>query len=205
MDHDLISGAFDTLVRVLHSAPPRGQRDLGWLADIASKSCVFNDYDRFPRFLSNVQSVHRLLALMWDLSGSGVAKGELRKRILDDARYFVYNLSKYSAKSNWGPFCLFSLKVDMPTFTPNWEHVRHCVNILLLHERDVEFPPYGLRNAIGYSAPDSHSRASDDWAGVEGVWIRDIYFLDYSTLFGTSTTRKFFCPDVSPLDLNVRG
>lgn len=183
MDHDLISNAYDTLVRALHSAPPRGQKDLDWLADIASKSCVFNDYDRFPRFLSNAQSVHLLLALMWDLSGSGVAEGELKKRILNGARCFVYNQSKYSAKSNWGPFCLFSSEDDMPTFTPNWEHIKYCVSILLLHERDVDFPPYVLRNAIAYSAPDSHSRASDDWAGVEGVWRQDVFFLDNGTLF----------------------
>ena len=184
-DHDSISNAFDTLTRVLHSTPPGEPKNLGWLASAAARSFVFNDYDHFPRFLSNTQPVHHLLALSWDLWGLGMSKSGLRERILDDARYFVYNLSKYSAKSNWGAFCWSSSEGGVQKFTANWEHVKHCVAILLLHGEEVELPPYGLRNAIPYSAPDSHLRASDDWAGVEGVWLRDVCFLDYTTLFGT--------------------
>jgi hypothetical protein len=184
-DHDSISNAFDTLTRVLHSTPPGEPRNLLWLVSIAARSFVFNDYDNFPRFLSNTQPVHHFLALSWDLWGIAMSKSGLKGRILDDARYFVYNLSKYSAKSNWGAFCWSSSEGGLPVFTANWEHIKHCVAILMLHGEDVEFPPYGLRNAIPYSAPDSHLRASDDWAGVEGVWLRDVCFLDYTTLFGT--------------------
>ena len=193
-DHDSISNAFDTLARVLRSTPPEKQENLDWLASTAARSFVFNDYDRFPRFLSNTQLVHLLLLLSWDLSGFGTSKGDLRKRILDDAGHFVYNLSNYSAKSNWGAFCLSGSEGGVPMFTANWEHVRHCVTILLLRGEDVEFPPYGLRNAIAYSAPDSHSIANDDWAGVEGVWMRDVRFLDYGTLFGASNIREGFFP-----------
>lgn len=184
-DHDSVSNAFDTLTRILHSTPPGEPKNLGWLTSTAARSFVFNDYDHFPRFLSNTQPVHHLLAVSWDLWGLGMLKRGLRERILDDARYFVYNLSKYSAKSNWGAFCWSSWEGGVPIFTANWEHIKHCVVILLLHGEDVESPPYGLRNAISYSAPDSHLRASDDWAGVEGVWLRDVCFLDYTTLFGT--------------------
>lgn len=188
-DHDSISSAFDTLTRVLQSTPPGEPKNLGWLASTAARSFVFNDYDHFPRFLLNTQPVHHILALSWDLWGLGMSKSGLRERILDDARYFVYNLSKYSAKSNWGAFCWSGWQDGVPIFTANWEHIKHCVVILLLHGEDVEFPPYGLRNAIPYSAPDTHLRASDDWAGVEGVWLRDVCFLDYTTLFGTRIIR----------------
>jgi hypothetical protein len=187
-DHDSISNAFDTLVRVLHATSPGKPKNLDWLASTAARSFVFNDYDRFPRFLSNTQPVHQLLLLSWDPSGFRTSNGGLRGRILDDARYFVYNLSKYSVKSNWGAFCLSGSEDGALMFTANWEHIRYCGHILQLRGKDVESPPYGLCNAIAYSAPDSHSRASDDWAGVEGVWMRDVHYLDYGTLIGTSAT-----------------
>ena len=183
-DHDSISNAFNTLTSVLNSTPPDGPNNLRWLASTASRSFVFNDYDRFPRFLPNTQPLHRLLASSWDLWGLSLSNSGSRGHLHSDARYFVYNLSKYSAKSNWGPFTWTGSEGLVPIFTANWEHIKHCVAILLLHGEDVDLPPYGLRHAVAYSAPDSHLRASDDWAGVEGVWLRDVCFLDYTTLFG---------------------
>ena len=194
-DHDLVSNAFDTLTKVLNSTPPGELKNLRWMTSIAARSFVFNDYDRFPRFLSNTQPLHHLLALSWDLWGPNVSGGGPKERPLNDARHFVYNLSKYSAKSNWGAFCWTSSEGSTPIFTANWEHIKHCVTILLLHGEDIDLPPYGLRHAVAYSAPDSHLRASDDWAGVEGVWLRDVCFLDYTTLFGGSTIR---CGRFSP-------
>jgi len=76
----------------------------------------------------------------------------------------------------------------VPIFTANWEHIKHCVTILLLHGEDLELPPCGLRHSVAYSIPGSHLRASDDWAGVEGVWLRDVCFLDYTTLFDLNST-----------------
>ena len=198
-DHDSISNAFDALTRILNSTPTDGPKNLRWLASTAARSFFFNDYDRFPRFLPNTQPLHQLLAVSWDLWGLGMSKEGLGGRILDDARYFVYNLSKYSVKSNWGAFCWVGSEGCTPIFTANWEHLKHCVAILISRGEDVEPPPYGLRHAIAYSAPDSHLRASDDWAGVEGVWLRDVCFLDYTTLFGRLrihcgrfTSNKFF-------------
>jgi len=188
-DHDLVSNAFDTLTTVLNSTSTDEPKNLRWLASTAARSFVFNDYDHFPRFLSNTQPLHQLLALSWDLWGLRMSKEGLGGRILEDARYFVYNLSKYSVNSNWGPFCWAGSEGRTPIFTANWEHIKHCVAILLLHGKEIELPPYGLRHAVAYSAPDSHLRASDDWAGVEGVWLRDVCFLDYTTLFGKPRIR----------------
>ena len=204
-DHDSISNAFDTLTKVLDSTPADESKNLRWLASIVTRSFVFNDYDRFPRFLSSTQPLHQLLALSWDLWGPRMSNEGVGESILDDARYFVYNLSKYSVKSNWGVFCWAGSDGGTPIFTANWEHIKHCVAILLLHGEDVELPPYGLRHAVAYSAPGSHLRASDDWAGVEGVWLRDVCFLDYTTLFGMSgPTADVFLLTIS-LDLNVRA
>lgn len=196
-DHDLISNAFDTLIKVLDSTPPNKQKNLCWLASTVAGSFVFRDYDHFPRFLPNTQPVHQLLALSWDQWGLGAFDRGLAERILDDARYFVYNLSKYSAKSNWGVFRWSNSEGGISVFAANWEHIKHCIVILLLHGEDVQLPPHGLRNAVSYSAPDSHLRASDDWAGAEGVWLRDVCFLDYTTLFGRSDIyQKRVSPDV---------
>ena len=199
-DHDSISNAFDTLTRVLYSTPPDEYKNLCWLTSLAAGSFVFNDYDRFPRFLSNTQPLHQLLASSWDLWGSTL-NGARRKRLLDDARYFVYNLSKYSAESNWGAFSWTGSEGSTRVFTANWEHIKHCVSILLLHGENDDRPPYGLRRAVAYSAPDSHMRASDDWAGVEGVWLRDVCFLDYTTLFGETST---CCRCLSPNEFFLR-
>lgn len=186
-DHNSISNGFDMLTRVLLANPPSGPKNLHWLASIAARSFVFDDYDHFPHFLPNTQPIHRLLALSWDLWGLEMSKGRLRGRILNDARCFVYNLSRYSEKSNWGVFCSSGSECGVPVFTANWEHIKHCATIILLYGERPEFPPFGLHNAISYSAPDSHLRASDDWAGVEGIWLRDICFLDYRTLSGAFT------------------
>jgi hypothetical protein len=205
-DHDSVSNAFDVLMRVLNSTPPDEPKNLHWLTSIAAKSFVFNDYDHFPRFLSNTQPLHQLLALSWDLWGFGMSHGGLKGQLLDDARHFAYNLSKYSAKTNWGAFRWTGSEGGTSIFTANWEHIKHCVAILLLYGDDFELPPCGLRHAVSYSAPDSHLKASDDWAGVEGVWLRDVRFLDYSTFFGGRCVRcGQFPPNGSFLDLNVRG
>lgn len=194
-DHDSISNAFDTLTRILNTTPTNGSKNHHWLTSTAARSFIFNDYDRFPRFLSSTQPLHQFLAASWDLWGLKVSNEGTRERILDDARYFVYNLSKYSVKSNWGVFCWAGTEDGAPIFTANWEHIKHCVTILLLHGEDLELPPCGLRHSVAYSAPSSHLRASDDWAGVEGVWLRDVCFLDYTTLFGRPRTR---CKRVPP-------
>lgn len=205
-DHESISNAFDTLTRVLGSTPPDESKNLHWLASTAARSFVLNEYDRFPCFLSNTQPLHQLLALSWDLWGLSMSNGGFKENLLDDARYFVYNLSKYSANSNWGVFCCTGSEDGTPIFTANWEHIKHCITILLLHGEDVDLPPYGLRHAVTYSAPDSHLRASDDWAGVEGVWLRDVCFLDYTTLSGEPLPALgVFSPNGFSLDLNVRG
>lgn len=188
-DHDSISNAFDTLAKALGTTPTNGSKNHRWLASTAARSFIFNDYDRFPRFISSTQPLHQFLALSWDLWGLKMSNEGTEERILNDARYFVYNLSKYSVKSNWGVFCWAGTEGGAPIFTANWEHIKHCVTILLLHGEDLELPPYGLRHSVAYSAPGSHLRASDDWAGVEGVWLRDVCFLDYTTLFGKSRTR----------------
>ena len=185
-DHDSISNAFTTLTNVLNSTPPDGPNNVHWLTSTASRSFVFSDYHRFPRFLSNTQPLYQLLASSWDLWGLSMSNSGSRGHLHNDARFFVYNLSKYSAKSNWGPFTWTGSEGLVPIFTADWEHIKHCVTILLLHGENDDLPPYGLRHAVAYSAPDSHLRASDDWAGVEGVWLRDVCFLDYTTLFGES-------------------
>ena len=206
-DHDSISNAFDTLTGVLNSTPADGFQNLHWLTHTVTRSFVFKDYYRFPRFLSNTQPVHQLIALSWDLWGTRMLGDGLSKRIRNDARYFVYNLSKYSVKSNWGVFCWTGSEGGTPIFTANWEHIRYCVVVLLLHGKDFEPPPYCLRHAVAYTAPGSHLRANDDWAGVEGMWLRDVCFLDYTTLFGRSglSTTDVFLLTGSSLDLNVRA
>jgi hypothetical protein len=123
----------------------------------------------------------------------------------------VYDLRHYTLESNWGVYRAVGTEQLNETraryiYEADWEHVRHCVNAVLFGIKyddgtaavphppgpaKVLCPPMGLNSIRAYSAPGSFDRKPDDWAGVEGVWIRYVCFMDYSDLSGKPTHYPF--------------
>lgn len=186
--------AFGPLVKVAHSAippfrtdpncPPVPSHNMRWLTDTLARCALFYDPERSADFSGQSDDLERLLAY-WGTPLRGVPTGNLHT----ESRCFVYDLRKYTLESNWGIYrAAGTERLDEARaryiYEANWEHVRHCVNTVLFGIEKSLCPPMGFDFIRAYSAPGSFSREPDDWAGVEGVWVRYIYFMDYSDLAG---------------------
>lgn len=220
---EAVSDAFETLVKVAHSAippfctdsdsSPVPSHNMRWLTDTLARCAPFYDPERSTNFDGHSDHLQRLLAY-WGIPLRGVPTGNLRT----ESRCFVYDLRKYTLESNWGVYRETGTEQLDETraryiYEANWEHVRHCANTVLFGVAKLLCPPMGFNFIRAYSAPGSFDRKPDDWAGVEGVWVRYVCFMDYSDLAGKSTQFLFVacvrghtnlrCLDVLMLEFNV--
>ena len=187
--------AFESLVKVAHSAippfrtadpnhPPAPSHNMRWLTDTLANCALFYDPQSSTKFSGRSDHLERLLAY-WGTPLRGVPTGNLRT----ESRCFVYDLRKYTLESNWGIYRAAGTEQLDHTraryiYEANWEHVKHCVNTVLFNVAKLPCPPMGFNFIRPYSAPGSFDRKPGDWAGVEGVWVRYMCFLDYSDLAG---------------------
>jgi hypothetical protein len=200
--------AFESLVKVAHSAippfhtdpdsPPVPSHNMRWLTDVLARCAPFYDPEHSTAFNGHSDHLERLLAY-WSTPLRGVPTGNLHTQ----SRCFVYDLRKYTLESNWGVYRVAGTEQIDETraryiYETNWEHVKHCVNAVLFgikHDGTGAFahppnptkllcPPMGFNSIRAYSAPGSFNRKPEDWAGVEGVWVRYVCFMDYSDLAG---------------------
>ena len=201
--------AFKSLVKVAHSAippfrtdpnsPPVPSHNMRWLTDTLACCALFYDPKHSTAFSGHYDHVERLLAY-WGTPLRGVPTGNLHTQ----GRCFVYDLRHYTLESNWGVFrAVGTEQLDATRaryiYEADWEHIRHCVNTVLFgikcddgtgafahppNPRKLLSPPMGFDSIRAYSAPGSFDRKPDDWAGVEGVWVRYVCFMDYSDLSG---------------------
>ena len=194
-----VFNAFESLVKVAHSAvpafcpdpdsPPVPSHNMRWLTDALARCALFYDPARSTAFSGHYDHVERLLAY-WGTPLRGVPTGNLRT----ESRCFVYDLRHYTLESNWGVYrAVGTEQIDETRaryiYEADWEHVRHCVNVVLFNTQcdgkgAFVHPPMGLHFIRAYSAPGSFHRKPDDWAGVEGVWVRYVCFLGYAALSG---------------------
>ena len=191
--------AFDALVKVAHSAippfrtdpdsPPVPSHNMRWLTDTLARCALFYDPAGSTGFGGHSDQLERLLAY-WGTPLRGVPTGNLHT----DSRCFVYDLRNYTLESNWGIYrAVGTEQLDEDRaryiYEANWEHIKHCANTVLFGVAKLLCPPMGFDFIRAYSAPGSFNRKPDDWAGVEGVWVRYVCFMDYSDLAG-----KFISP-----------
>lgn len=203
-----VLGAFEVLTKVAHSAMPPfsagpdstavSSHNMRWLTDTLARCALFCEPERSTDFDGHSNHLERLLAY-WGIPLRGVPTGTLHT----ESRCFVYDLRRYTRESNWGVYRPVGTEQLDETraryiYEPNWEHVKHCVNTILFgidHDGTGAFarppnpakllcPPMGFDSIRAYSAPGSFNRKPDDWAGVEGVWVRYVCFMDYSDLAG---------------------
>jgi hypothetical protein len=200
--------AFESLVDVAHSAIPSFRTgpdsspvpsyNMRWLTDVLTHCVLFYRPECSPDLGSHSSHLERLLAY-WGTPLRGAPTGNLHT----ESRCFVYDLRKYTLESNWGVFRAVGAKrLDEARaryiYEANWEHIKHCVNTVLFSIKydgagasahppnpvKVSFPPMGFSTIRAYSAPGSFDRKPNDWAGVEGVWVRYVCFIGYSGLAG---------------------
>lgn len=196
--------AFRSLLKVAHSAippfradpthPPVPSHNMRWLTDTLARCAPFYDPQRSTGFSVRSNDLERLLAY-WGTPLRGVPTGDLH----NESRCFVYDLRNYTLESNWGIYrAVGTEQLDEDRaryiYEANWEHVKHCANTVLFGVVKLLCPPMGFDFIRAYSAPGSFNRKPDDWAGVEGVWVRYVCFMDYSDLAGkpfSSSSRAF--------------
>lgn len=206
--NEQVSDAFESLAKVAHSAippfhtdpdsPPVPSHNMRWLTDTLARCALFYDPEHSTAFSGHSDDLERLLAY-WGTPLRGVSTGNLHT----ESRCFVYDLRHYTLESNWGVYRAIGTEQINETraryiYEANWEHVKHCVNAVLFGTKydgtgafahppnpaKLLCPPMGFNSIRAYSAPGSFNRKPNDWAGVEGVWVRYVCFMDYSDLAG---------------------
>ncbi|CCM06401.1 uncharacterized protein FIBRA_08661 [Fibroporia radiculosa] len=187
--------ALETLVSVVETALPLSDgpdadhsHNLLWLDGLLHRARFDEDeLSELERQL--LGRLRTYLALTYE-TGSGTKDAASVRRLNEirrQSRCFVYDLRKYTAHTEYGPFRCGAggaLCVD-------WEHMEHVLNVVALKLRELpdlalrlySKPRPGLTATQAFSAPFSHDRAPHDWAGVAGVWRRFVCFMDYRDLF----------------------
>lgn len=209
--------AFESLVKVAYSAipsfcpdpdsPPVPSHNMRWLTDTLAHCALFYDPEHSTAFSSHYDHVERLLAY-WGTPLRGVPTGNLHT----SSRCFVYDLRHYTLESNWGVYRAVGTEQLNETqaryiYEADWEHIKHCVNAVLFgikydgtgtfalppNPSKLLCPPMGFNSLRAYSAPGSFDRKPNDWAGVEGMWVRYVCFMDYSDLAGEPIHSSLAC------------
>jgi len=100
------------------------------------------------------------------------------------SRAYTYDLRNYTESTQWGPWLPGSHGAV------NWIHLWHLMDVLRhnAHERGcTDLPGKGIGALRAYSMPkvpieDLPQNDWNDWAGVQGVWLRAVSFMDYRDL-----------------------
>ena len=177
--------ALETFLSVVRTASPIARGDeripsssLLWVVDILHSTNLL----RSPTFNhhNGSQSLARLrsyLALTLDDCGEEDTEGTARmKSLFAKCRCYVYDMRNYCKENDWGPLTQHG--------DANWVHVESIVNVILSNQAELppEYadirPPCGLEATRAYSAPGAATRATQDWAGIEGSWRRYVSFMD---------------------------
>jgi len=178
--------ALETFLSVVRTASPIARGDervpsssLLWVVDILQSTNLL----RSPTFNhhNGSQSLARLrsyLALTLDDYGEEDTEGMAQmKSLVAKCRCYVYDMGNYCKENDWGPLTQLG---DV-----NWVHVESIVNVILTNQAELSSeyadirPPCGLEATRAYSAPGAATRATRDWAGIEGNWRRYVSFMDH--------------------------
>ncbi|CAG8749548.1 6070_t:CDS:2, partial [Acaulospora colombiana] len=98
------------------------------------------------------------------------------------SRAFVYDMRKYVEETKWGPW------LSGEDGSINWMHLWHLIDVLRhnAHERaSDDIPNTSIEYLRAHSAPKSEDEPENqwnDWAGVQGIWLRAVSFMDYRDL-----------------------
>ncbi|KAI0317999.1 hypothetical protein OF83DRAFT_1171490 [Amylostereum chailletii] len=117
------------------------------------------------------------------------------------SRAFIYDLRNNTKECQWGPFLEGGEEAD-------WLTIQAAITVVTMNLRDFapQWPTVlqpaslvqGLEATRPYSAPLDPSRLPNDWAGVEGGWMRVVCFCDYRDLIRFNSSHHnpgFFTDD----------
>ncbi|EKM52196.1 uncharacterized protein PHACADRAFT_212767, partial [Phanerochaete carnosa HHB-10118-sp] len=127
---------------------------------------------------------------------SGLTACDFLPRRRTDSRSYVYSFTHYSAKNRWGPF------IQDGSGRVNWEHVlavHHVMSMQIVPQPQVEHQdpymifPMSLPFTQSILPVDLDLNATEDWAGIEGVWQCAFSFIDHRELlvFNNLSGRHF--------------
>jgi hypothetical protein len=174
--------AFKILVQVARSVPPgrSSSKNVTWLDDMLASPTLWPSRSpptsAHPRLDHHSQSQAELHVLECDKIGR---PGDRFK-----ARVFVYDMRNYCRASLYGPFMPRSFPDEL--LRTNYIHLKYIMNVLLNNLRDGHsddahvWVKRGFENSRPMTAPPSP--VDDDWAGVQGDWLRFVSWAGYEKL-----------------------
>jgi hypothetical protein len=192
------SEVVEVLLESIHEATPRAassepshSHNIAWVTKLLTleESPWVKNYLRLgplePPSLTpltaDVEKLRAQLALSLD-GGFGAEAPEDLRVLRRLSRAIVYDLRNYIKEEDYGPFTHGCERV-------NWSHVNALITVMTMNLRDFgvhwpkEFKPQaivqGLEACRPLSAPGIIKRSPLDWAGVEGLWLRIVSFVDY--------------------------
>jgi hypothetical protein len=176
--------SLQTLLSMIQNALPvmgglEGQKshDLAWVERVLRESMLLETEGVRPEINLRAK-LHSYLALSLDDGLDDKTCARLKQRRLK-SRCFLFDLRNYRTDNKWGPY--------KSEGSVNWVHVEAIINVVLMNVNELRpnplwvetKPPTGLEATRAYSAPRSEIRKPEDWAAVEGIWMRSICFMDY--------------------------
>ncbi|KAK7064554.1 F-box domain-containing protein [Favolaschia claudopus] len=174
-DPELESAALETLVSVsaealpLPSPPdkPVLSRNVEWLKNIVGKTDIVQPLSLPNQWRDRLKSC---LAIHFE---------DNPQALRTQSRCFVYDVRNYNSANLWGPY--------LRNGDVNWSHLYLIINVVAFNIRELPLdnmirPPTGSEATRAHSAPGDFT--GQDWAGVEGTWLRYVSFMDYRDLFG---------------------
>ena len=191
-----LENVFKILVQIIRSAPPgRGQsKNITWLYGILTDPALWPSC--FPLISTDLQQ-----------SQPSQSHSELRVLECDQvgwpgdrfkARTFVYDMRNYHHFNLYGPF-LQRYSPDEPLRT-DYVHLAYLMNVLLNNHHETHgYDAHarmkcGFENTRSMTAPPSP--VEDDWAGVQGDWLRFVSWIgdaeleEYNVSYTQSSTLK---------------
>ncbi|KIM26014.1 hypothetical protein M408DRAFT_198453 [Serendipita vermifera MAFF 305830] len=175
--------AADALWEVAHTGLPAGYKDFRngqWLAD-CFRSAIMPPVKNPAH--AKLHIIASFLPVTTSVSLIPLATTSSRSTRLA-SRAYAYDLRHYTESNQWGPWLPGSHGAV------NWIHVWHLLDVLRhnAHERGcTDLPSRGIGKLRAHSAPkqileDAPANEWNDWAGVQGVWLRAVSFMDYRDL-----------------------
>lgn len=179
--HIVDEAAIDALVDTVYLALPAGSGSPS-LNESWIENCM--RAAMFPKVnTQHIAKLHILASFMRvRTSASLPAMASLTASCRLRSRAYTYDMRNYKPETWWGPW--------MPNGRGevNWEHLWHLINVVrhnAVQRGNSDIPLLGFDGLRAYSVPkplEDPEIKMNDWAGVQGVWMRAVSFMDYRDL-----------------------
>jgi hypothetical protein len=159
--------AAEALIDVVGTITPGSteSRTIAWLKSHILLSPIWTNKTDSP-------ILAKLHVLRWD------PPWNVAQRVV--SRAYVYDMRNYHKSTLWGPFLRHRRGRQLKA---NYIHMMHLMYVQVYHWAFDSGLATGFESTRAMTAPPS--LVEGDWAGVEGVWVFFVSWMDYDELAGT--------------------